>query len=697
MTRRLLLEIGVEEMPAAAAAAGIDQLVENAARLFSENRLLAPDAARPHVFGTPRRLTLIIDALPTSQRSEVLEIKGPPVARAFDADGGPTAAATGFAKAQGVSVDQLEPRESGGASYLFAVKESHGRPSAEVLPEILPALVRSLEFTKAMRWGTGTFKFIRPVRWFAALFGADIVPFEVDGLSSGRRTFGHRFLAEGPFDIADAADYEAVMKAARVEFDQTTRRSHIESLVLTTTAQSGGRALTDPDDQRVLDEVNFLVEEPHVVIGDFDADFLRVPQAALVTAMKSHQRYFPIEDEAGELLPRFAVVHNGDPAQADTIRSGHQRVLRARLADADFFFSEDTKTSLVSKVENLKTVVWQAKLGTLWQKTERVRALTAELARALNAGPEETALADKAALLAKADLTSSMVIEFTELQGIIGREYALVDGEDPRVADAILEHYLPRHAGDDAPASLIGQIVSLADKLDSLAGCFLVGLIPTGSADPYSLRRQAAGAVRILERTEWSFAILELIGLAVAGYAGAAIEGGQPREASSKLHEFIATRLKRRLLDAGYAAEIIEAVMAAGHDTVADVVMRVSLIDGLKGMKELEDVQLAFTRCRNLARPELGEAVEPDLFEDPSEGSLFESAVAARPRVEEALAGARPAEAVGILASLRPPIDEFFEAVMVMVEDAKVKENRLRLLNICVALSERVADFSKLP
>ncbi len=479
--------------------------------------------------------------------------------------------------------------------------------------------------------------------------------------------------------------------------DHNKRRDAVESLVKEAASAAGGRAFVDPTDTKVLDEVAFLVEDPHVVVGDFDQEFLKVPRAALETAMKSHQRYFPMEDSAGRLMARFAVVHNGDPAAAERIRRGHERVLRARLADAAFFFEEDTKTTLESKVDNLKTVVWQRKLGTIYDKTMRVRSLAARLTDLLGEGDETRALVDRAALLAKADLTTSMVIEFTDLQGVIGSEYARVDGEPEPVVEAVAEHYRPRFAGDELPKETVSQVVALADKLDTLAGCFLVGLIPTGSADPYALRRQAAGVVQILAQTGWSFAILGLVKLAIDNYEEAAVKGGEPGKAIGELHDFMVARVRRWLDDVGASQAAVEAVLSAGHDVVAFIDERVSLLDAFEGKKELEDIKLAFTRCRNLASPELGHEVDTKLFDDPAEEKLLKAAQSAREELKKELGAGRLDAAMMVLASMRPPVDEFFEAVMVMAKEETVKNNRLRLLNMCVGMSDEIADFSKLP
>jgi glycyl-tRNA synthetase beta chain len=697
MTETLLFEIGAEEMPAKQAREGARQLRVNAEKLLEERRLTGQGRVEVETYATPRRLVLVVKGLSEKQSSVTENIKGPPRQAAFTPDGAPAPAALGFAKSQGVAVDDLEVREVEGRTYVYAVRQLPGLATESVLPEMLAQLVRSLEFPKAMRWGSGELRFIRPIRWLLALYGDRLVPLQIDGLASGRLTWGHRFLAEGPFELARAGDYERLMAEGQVVIaSDEGRRAAIEERIKSAASAVGGRAFAHKRDYLVLEEVAYLVEDPYVVIGRFDEDFLKLPAAVLVTAMESHQRYFPLVDDDGNLMPHFAVVHNGDPAFDEQIRHGHQRVLRARLADAAFFFGEDTKTSLDSKVDRLKGVVWQAKLGTVYDKVERMRRLGGELAAVLALSPAQTAALDRAIWLAKADLTTSMVIEFPELQGVVGNEYALVDGEPREVANAISAHYRPRFAGDELPDELIGRALGLVDKLDTVVGCFLVGLVPSGSADPYSLRRQAVGIIGILGETRWKIGILELVDLAVANYLKAGLTPGEPETVALGLQEFILGRLKRWLIDSGSSPEAIESVLAAGLDQVGAVTDRVRLIDGLRGKKELEDIKIAFTRCQNLSDLEKGEDVREDLFESDEERNLFRDCLAAGEDIDLAVAEGRLDQAANVLAGLRGPIDEFFEAVLIMAPQPEVRDNRLKLLNMCVSRSRRLADFSKL-
>ena len=692
--KTLVFEIGTEEMPAASAAAGVAHFQTEARKLFHDFRLKTSTSPSDTIaYGSPRRLVLLVPGLAQRQESAVEEVRGPPARAAFGEDGLPTKAGEGFAKSQGVDVKALEIREVEGREYVYAIREHLGLAAQEVLPDLLTALMKSLEFPKTMRWGTGQTRFIRPIRWLLALYGNKVIPLDLDGLVSGRQTFGHRFLAEGPFELSQADDYKKTMAQARVNFsNETLAHQTIQEKIKKVAKIAGGRAVID---ERVLSEVAYLVEEAHAVVGGYDKDFLKIPRPVLVTAMQSHQRYFPIEDDKGRLLPLFGVVHNGDPSFDDQIRHGHERVLRARLADAAFFFHEDTKTSLESKVVRLKGVVWQAKLGTIYDKIERTRLIGGLISEKIGLNKTQRERVDRAILLSKADLTSSMVIEFPDLQGIIGREYALVDKEDPEVAEAISEHYKPRFAGDEPASTQTGQVTALADKIDSIAGCFLVGLIPTGSADPYSLRRQAAGIIGILSQTSWQIGILELVTLAIDTYTRANISSKDAADIAAKLQDFIVARLKRSLSDIG-EPDTIEAVLAAGFDNVGEIIKRVRLIEESKGKKDLEDTKLAFTRCQNLADLELGDQVSEGLFEDDAEKQLFIEVSRARARMPRIVKSGNLSPALELLASMRPSIDSFFDAVLIMAPDLEIRANRLKLLNLLVGVSSQVADFSKM-
>lgn len=695
MSKTLLFEIGTEEMPASAAASGVTQLEHQADALLREYRLKsAGQDAKIMARATPRRLVLIVNGLALNQELAEESVKGPPKRAAYAEDGAPTPAAVGFAKSLGVELDDLEIRDVDGGEYVFAVKKHPGLATEKVLPDLLTSLIKSLEFTKAMRWGSGQTKFIRPVRWLLALFGDEVVPVEFAGLVSGRQTFGHRFLAEGPFEIAQADDYEKTLGQAKVKFSnapsaELNLRGQIEAVA----EAAGGRGAIDG---RILHEVVYLVEDPHAIVGSFDKEFLKIPRQVLVTAMESHQRYFPIENSKGQLLPLFVVVHNGDPKHNEQIKHGHERVLRARLADAAFFFHEDTKTTLESKVDRLKDVVWQAKLGTVYEKTERARRLANRLAGLIGLDDKSKKKIDRTILLAKADLTTLMVIEFTDLQGVVGKEYALVDGEEAEVAEAIKEHYQPRFADDELPKTIVGQVAALVDKTDSVTGCFLAGLIPTGSADPYSLRRQAAGIIGILSQTQWPIGIMGIVELAIDNYNEANISVADAEEIAVQLKEFIIARLKRSLNNAGAEPDTVDAVLAAHFDNVNEIAKRVDLIDGFRGKKELDDIKVAFTRCQNLVKDESTGDVDEALFEKDEEKSLFDTSLTAQVEMSKIVQSGKLEFAMNLLASMREQIDQFFDAVMVMTDDKKVRDNRLKLLNQVLSVSRQVADFSKM-
>ncbi len=695
MSKTLLFEIGTEEMPASAAATGVDQLAFQADALLREYRLKT-DSQDAIVLAraTPRRLVLIVRGLALNQESAEESVKGPPKRAAYTEDGAPTPAAVGFAKSLGAELDDLEIKEVDGGEYVFAVKKYPGLATEKVLPDLLTTLIKSLEFTKAMRWGSGQTKFIRPVRWLVALFGDKVVPVEFAGLVSGRQTFGHRFLAKGPFELATADDYEETLEKAKVKFSNApSAELNLKGQIDAVAEAAGGRAAIDG---RILHEVTYLVEDPHAVVGSFDKDFLKIPRQVLVTAMESHQRYFPIENSKGQLLPLFAVVHNGDPKHNDQIRRGHERVLRARLADAAFFFHEDTKTTLESKVDRLKDVVWQAKLGTVYEKTERSRRLADRIAGLIGLDDKSKKKIDRAILLAKADLTTSMVIEFTDLQGVVGKEYALVDGEEAEVAEAIKEHYQPRFADDEPPKTIVGQVAALVDKTDSVVGCFLAGLIPTGSTDPYSLRRQAAGIIGILSQSQWPIGIMGIVELAIDNYKEANVSTEDAAEIAAQLQEFIVARLKRSLNNTGAEPDTVDAVLAAHFDNVSEIKKRVGLIDGFRGKKELDDIKVAFTRCQNLVKDKSAGDVEESLFEKAEEKSLFDTALAAQVEMSKIVQSGNLEPAMNLLASMREQIDKFFDAVMVMAEDKNIRDNRLKLLNQVLLVSGQVADFSKM-
>ncbi|MGH7430001.1 MAG: glycine--tRNA ligase subunit beta, partial [Candidatus Methylomirabilaceae bacterium] len=490
MTKDLLFEIGTEEIPSGYMAPALKDLEAEARRLFQEQRVAFSGV---RTFGTPRRLVLYVERLEETQSDRVREIIGPARSVAYDQEGRPTKAALGFARAQGIPVEKLQVKTLDRGDYVVASIEERGARLEELLPAILPRLVSSLSFPKFMRWGQGTTRFVRPIRWLLALYGGRVIPFDIDGVRSGNRTFGHRFLSRGQIRIRGFEDYVKRLEERHVIVDQARRRQLVVKLAQEAAAKVGGKPVLDDD---LVESVTYLVEFPNVVCGGFQREYLSLPRDVIMTPMRKHQRYFPVVDKAGQLLPHFIAISNMQARDMEVIREGNERVLRARLKDADFFFKEDRKIPLADRVPKLGGIIFQERLGTMLDKVERLQQLVAYLCGRI--APELTDDAQRAAQLCKADLVTTMVKEFPNLQGTMGREYARLSGESPAVAHAIEEHYLPRFAGDRLPESLCGAIVGLADRIDSICGCFGIGLIPSGSEDPYALRRLGQGVVQLL-------------------------------------------------------------------------------------------------------------------------------------------------------------------------------------------------------
>ncbi len=682
----LLLEIGTEEMPSQAVYSGIEQLKTNAVVFFEDNRLSVGEI---ETFGTCRRLVLTVKNLAEKQEEAVKEIKGPAKKIAFDEAGRPQAAALGFARSQQVKVEELIIKDGGG-EYLFAVKKMAGIETVEILPKLLPELILSIQFPKTMRWGTGDIKFIRPIRWLTAFFGSRAIDFTLDGLESGNFTFGNRYLPQTKLVINNIEAYFKQMEAAKVIVDQGRRRALVVAEVKRAAERRGGEADIEP---KVLSEVVNLVESPQALTGTFAEEFLTIPEPVIKTAMESHQRYFPIEKGAG-LMPAFIVVQNGDPDFAEHIVKGHERVLRARLADAAFFFKEDTRRPLAEKTELLKAVVYQKKLGSIFDKIKRLDRLCIWAGKQLKISSQESEYLRRAAYLCKSDLVTGMVGEFPELQGIIGKEYALVDGEPMQVAAAIAEHYLPRYSGDVLPQTLVGSLLALADKIDSVVGYFCIGLVPSGSRDPYALRRQAQGAIEIIAQTAADIDIFEFIGESKRIYQLSGLPCADNNMA--ELEKFWRTRLTKYLVSQGFLPEVVDAVMGAGFTGYSSIIARLRVLTQHRQEQGLTDAVLAFTRCINLADEGLGIEVDTVLFTTDAERSLWERIVKADELSLKAVQAGDFDELLEILAASKAEIDNFFETVMVMADDVKLKENRLRLLNICVRLAFRLADLSKL-
>lgn len=681
--RTLLLEIGMEECPARFVGPALSDL----ARLMEE-RLAAERLAhgRVRTFGTPRRLAVMVESVSERQAELTQEVKGPPARIAFDASGAPTAAARGFAANQGVRVEDLVIKETENGAYVVAVRREPGKRAVEVLPGLLASVVTSLRFPKSMRWGYGTIRFARPIRWLVALLGEEVVPFELEGIVAGRTTRGHRTLADRAIEIASADAYvDTLREQGRVIVDVEERKERIRRQIEALAQQAGGELVMD---EALLDEVTHLVEWPTALLGAFDPRYLEVPAEILITTMKEHQKYFPVRKDG--LLPVFIAVRNGDERSLDVVRAGNEKVLAARLADARFFYEEDLKKPLEARLEQLKGILFQERLGSLWDKVERIRRIIRAVGGAYS--EEVLAKADRAALLCKADLVTQVVYEFPELQGVMGREYALAFGEEPEVAEAILEHYLPRHAQDRLPQTDPGILVSFADKADTIVGCFAVGLAPTGSADPYALRRQALGIIRTTIAHRPPIKLRALVEAAADGHQ--AVVGDRAKVVAEVL-EFFAGRLRSLLIEEGHRHDLVDAALAAGVDDLVAARERALALSEIAGTETFEALRVAYQRAANLAKKAApGTRIDPGLFVHDEEKRLWEALAAVRREVDEHVAAGRFDRALAALSRLRPPVDAFFDAVLVMADDAAVRANRLALLGAVVKAFEGVADLS---
>ena len=685
--RTLAFEIGTEEIPAFDLAGAVKQLSTMVPSLLD-------DAAIPHgavkIFSSPRRLIVIAEEIPeaTEEKNEVF--KGPSAKIAFDTEGNPTKAAQGFARGKGVDPSSLVVEDG----YVYARTHTPSVNVASLLSSVLNKIIHGLSWPRSQRWGVQSEYFTRPVRWIVALFGNEVIDFTFAGLVAGRTTYGHRFLAPGPFEVADADSLVDVVRSASVIPSEAEREQVIREGVAKAEAETGFTAVLHP---KTLVEVINLAEYPTVLVGTFDEEFLKVPEEIIVDAMLVHQRYFPLYDKDGKLTNRFIVVSNGDPACAETIVDGNERVVRARLYDAKFFYDEDLKQPLESYVDHLGEVVFQEKLGTMLDKTNRIQRLADHLAEDAGLAGQDLSDVERAARLCKADLVTSAVVEFTSVQGVMGSYYAAASGETAQVAQAIEQHYRPRFAGDEAPDTVVGKIVAIADKLDTVCGLFAVGQGPTGSSDPFALRRSAIGIVAMLSgKDAVEVSLVAAIDAALASYAQQGIEFDTDAVRRDVI-EFFITRTKVMMRDAGNSIDAIDAVLSAGIQEPVELINRVSALKAARSEQPevFEDLATAYARANNLCDSKLGTEVNEGLLSE-VEQALVRAVCQAESNVASALENNNYAAALSELAALRKPIDLFFENTMVMDEDQALRENRLRLLNSFVAVFANVADFALL-
>lgn len=682
MAKDLLFEIGAEEIPAGFMPNILGQLKQLAETKLNDAHLPFESIA---TYGTPRRLALIVKGLADTSAEISERHKGPSASIAYDADGNATKAAIGFARGKGLDVADLVVEDG----YIYAETKTAGVPAKDIVTDMLPQLITGLNFPKSMHWGNLDAKFVRPVRWLVALLDEEVIPVEFATVKSGNVTRGHRFLGADEITIKNAASYVDTLKENFVMVDQDARRELISKQLHDMAASKNASIVWDDD---LLEEINYLVEWPTALCGGFEESYLALPDAAIITPMKDHQRYFPLVDQDGKLLPMFLTVRNGSDHSIEIVQAGNERVLRARLDDAKFFFNEDRKKPLIDRQDGLTKIVFQEGLGNLADKTERLLKLGRVFGEECGLHEDAAVVLERATELAKTDLTTGMVTEFTELQGVMGKEYALLDGESPEVAEAIFEQYLPRFAGDVLPQTEAGKVLSIIDKVDNIVATFSRGLIPTGSQDPYALRRQTIGILNILLGSEWNISLRPIF---KASMELLNVPAEKQDELLNQVEEFFTLRLKNIFLDREVPHHVIDLLLSNNELSVADAE---GLVNALLANRIDENIELvqAYTRMYNLVKDVEYTGVNSDLLKEDAEKALFEAASKAS---EASLAGWEAndyAAVVAVPATLVPAINKFFEDVMVMDKDEAIKANRLQLVRLAYSVMAIIGDISAL-
>ena len=682
MAKDLLFEIGAEEIPAGFMPNILGQLKQLAETKLNDAHLSFESIA---TYGTPRRLALIVKGLADTSAEISERHKGPSASIAYDADGNATKAAIGFARGKGLDVTDLVVEDG----YIYAETKTAGVPAKDIVTDMLPQLITGLNFPKSMHWGNLDAKFVRPVRWLVALLDEDVIPVEFATVKSGNVTRGHRFLGADEITIKNASSYIDTLKENFVMVDQDARRELISKQLHDMAASKNASIVWDDD---LLEEINYLVEWPTALCGGFEESYLALPDAAIITPMKDHQRYFPLIDQDGKLLPMFLTVRNGSDHSIEVVQAGNERVLRARLDDAKFFFNEDRKKPLIDRQDGLTKIVFQEGLGNLADKTERLLKLGRVFGEECGLHEDAAVVLERATELAKTDLTTGMVTEFTELQGVMGKEYALLDGESPEVAEAIFEQYLPRFAGDVLPQTEAGKVLSIIDKVDNIVATFSRGLIPTGSQDPYALRRQTIGILNILLGSEWNISLRPIF---KASMELLNVPAEKQDELLDQVEEFFTLRLKNIFLDREVPHHVIDLLLSNNELSVADVE---GLVNALLANRIDEDVELvqAYTRMYNLVKDVEYTGVNSDLLKEDAEKALFEAASKASEVSSAAWEAGDYDAVVAVPATLVPAINKFFEDVMVMDKDEAIKANRLQLVRLAYSVMAIIGDISAL-
>ena len=682
MAKDLLFEIGAEEIPAGFMPNILGQLKQLAETKLNDAHLSFESIA---TYGTPRRLALIVKGLADTSAEISERHKGPSASIAYDADGNATKAAIGFARGKGLDVADLVVEDG----YIYAETKTAGVPAKDIVTDMLPQLITGLNFPKSMHWGNLDAKFVRPVRWLVALLDEDVIPVEFATVKSGNVTRGHRFLGADEITIKNAASYVDTLKENFVMVDQDARRELISKQLHDMAASKNASIVWDDD---LLEEINYLVEWPTALCGGFEESYLTLPDAAIITPMKDHQRYFPLVDQDGKLLPMFLTVRNGSDHSIEVVQAGNERVLRARLDDAKFFFNEDRKKPLIDRQDGLTKIVFQEGLGNLADKTERLLKLGRVFGEECGLHEDTAVVLERATELAKTDLTTGMVTEFTELQGVMGKEYALLDGESPEVAEAIFEQYLPRFAGDVLPQTEAGKVLSIIDKVDNIVATFSRGLIPTGSQDPYALRRQTIGILNILLGSEWNISLRPIF---KASMELLNVLAEKQDELLDQVEEFFTLRLKNIFLDREVPHHVIDLLLSNNELSVADAE---GLVNALLANRIDENVELvqAYTRMYNLVKDVEYTGVNSDLLKEDAEKELFEAASKASEASSAAWEAGDYDAVVAVPATLVPAINKFFEDVMVMDKDEAIKANRLQLVRLAYSVMAIIGDISAL-
>jgi glycyl-tRNA synthetase beta chain len=689
--KTLLLEIGTEEIPAGYIEPALHALSSTLTQKLTDARI---DHGGTKIFATPRRLAVEIKKVADKQKSLTSEVLGPPENVGYDDKGQATVAAKKFAEKVGVSVSRLMVKETEKGRYLCAKIAERGLASKTLLKNILPEAILAMPFPKVMKWAELDIEFARPIHSIVALLGDQIIPFTLGDIKSGRHAFGHYFMDPAKVKISNPKDYVKTLRSKKVLVDLNARRKSVAREVDKAAKKVGGKVL--PDDE-LLDIVKNLVEYPVATAGKFDRAFLEVPREILITAMREHQKYFAVVDDKGKLMPNFIAVNNTRTKNMNLVATGHEWVLRARLADAQFFFKSDLEISFEQRVEKLKGVLFQAKLGSMYEKITRVQKMAGFLAEAVKMDDTAKKEVMRAARLCKADLVSHVVVEFPKLQGVMGRVYAAIDGEPKNVAAAIEEHYRPVHSGGKLPETTAGAVLSIADKIDNICGFFSIGLTPTGASDPYALRRQGIGIIQIMQNQGFSFSLKSMIEKSIKLYG---VKGAKKiREIADNVNAFLQNRMMHQLSEDGFSKDVIAAVASVSVDNVPDVWNRAKALQKLKTAPDFEPIAVSFKRVVNIikkAKPFKAKPVNMSLFQHTSESKLYSAFKRVNKKVENHLAKGDFEKALHEIASLRKVVDAFFDSVLVMDKNARIRGNRLNLLKHIANLFETISDFSKI-